>query len=83
MPIATHRASPAQWQHDFDSRNQVSLFGQYSFLEYPEQKIRNANRYVGGAGYAHAFGRGALVTYLGAYGGQEAETRGRSAAIRQ
>jgi tetratricopeptide (TPR) repeat protein len=65
----------AQWQHDFDSRNQVSLFGQYSFLEYPDQEIRNANRYVGGAGYAHAFGRGAVITYLGGYVGQEAETR--------
>jgi tetratricopeptide (TPR) repeat protein len=62
-----------QWQHDFDSRNQISLFAQYSFLEYPEQQIRNADRYVGGAGYAHAFGRGALITYLGAYGGEEAE----------
>jgi tetratricopeptide (TPR) repeat protein len=64
-----------QWQHDFDSRNQVSFFAQYTFLEYPGQEIRNANRYVGGAGYAHAFGRGAVVTYVGAYGGQEAETQ--------
>ncbi|HWA12995.1 MAG TPA: surface lipoprotein assembly modifier [Burkholderiales bacterium] len=63
----------AQWQHDFDSRNQVSVFGQYSFLEYPGQEIRNADRYVAGAGYAHAFGRGALITYVGLYGGAEAE----------
>ena len=62
-----------QWQHDFDSRNQVSLFVQYSNLEYPGQDIRNADRYVGGAGYAHAFGRGTFITYLGVYGGVEDE----------
>jgi outer membrane protein len=61
----------AQWQHDFDSRNQVSAFLQYSDLTYPEQDIRDANRYIGGAGYAHAFGKGALITYLGLYGGAE------------
>jgi tetratricopeptide (TPR) repeat protein len=62
-----------QWQHDFDSRNQVSVFAQYSFLDYPGQDIRNANRYVGGAGYAHSFGRGTFITYLGVYGGVEDE----------
>ena len=61
----------AQWQHDFDSRNQVSVFLQYSDLTYPGQNIRDADRYIGGAGYAHAFGRGALITYLGLYGGAE------------
>ncbi len=62
-----------QWQHDFDSRNQVSFFGQYSHLKYPGQEIRNADRYVGGAGYAHAFGRGTFISYLGVYGGVEDE----------
>ncbi len=61
----------AQWQHDFDSRNQISAFLQYSDLDYPEQEFRNANRYIGGAGYAHAFGRGTVITYLGLYGGSE------------
>ena len=60
-----------QWQHDFDSRNQISVFLQYSDLTYPDQDIRDANRYIGGAGYAHAFGRGALITYVGLYGGAE------------
>ena len=63
----------AQWQHDFDSRNQVSVFLQYSDLAYPAQDIRDANRYIGGAGYAHAFGRGTVITYLGLYGGTEKE----------
>jgi len=63
----------AQWQHDFDSRNQVSVFLQYSDLSYPEQQIRDANRYIGGVGYAHAFGRGTVITYTGLYGGSEKE----------
>ncbi len=63
----------AQWQHDFDARNQISVFLQYSELTYPGQQIRDANRYVGGAGYAHAFGRGTVITYLGLYGGAEIE----------
>ena len=62
-----------QWQHDFDSRNQVSFFGQLSRLDYPNQEIRNADRYVGGAGYAHAFGPGTVIAYLGVYGGVENE----------
>jgi outer membrane protein len=62
-----------QWQHDFDSRNQVSFFVQSSKLVYPDQEIRNADRYVGGAGYAHAFGRGTVIAYLGVYGGLEDE----------
>ncbi len=39
----------AQWQHDFDSRNQISAFLQYSDMVYPTQEIRDANRYIGGA----------------------------------
>lgn len=62
-----------QWQHDFDARNQISLFMQFSRLVYPDQEIRNADRYVGGAGYAHAFGSGAVIAYLGVYGGVENE----------
>ncbi len=62
-----------QWQHDFDSRNQISAFLQYSDLVYPGQQIRDADRYIGGVGYAHAFGRGTVITYLGLYGGTEKE----------
>ena len=63
----------AQWQHDFDSRNQISVFLQYSDLTYPEQQVRDANRYIAGVGYAHAFGRGEVITYSGLYGGSEKE----------
>lgn len=63
-----------QWQHDFNARNQVSAFAQFTELRYPDQHVRDAGRYVGGLGFAHAFGRrGGFITYLGLYGGSEQE----------
>lgn len=63
-----------QWQHDFNARNQASAYAQYTQLTYPEQRPRDADRFVGGAGYASALGeQGGLVVYLGVYGGQERE----------
>jgi hypothetical protein len=63
----------AQWQYDFNARNQVSAFGQYTELRYPSQAVRNARRRVGGLGFAHAFQGGGPIFYLGAYGGEEQE----------
>lgn len=63
----------AQWQHDFNSRNQVSVFAQATELRYPSQAVRNAMRYVGGLGYAHAFRGGGPIVYIGGYGGEEKE----------
>lgn len=62
-----------QWQHDFDARNQVSAYAQYAQLTYPDQRSRDADRYVGGLGFAHAFARDTLVAYVGVYGGTEQE----------
>lgn len=62
-----------QWQHDFNARNQVSAYAQYAQLTYPDQGSRDADRYVGGFGYAHAFGQNKLVAYTGFYGGAEQE----------
>lgn len=62
-----------QWQYDFNARNQVTVYSQYAQLTYPEQGPRDAGRFVGGFGYAHAFGPDNLVIYVGAYGGQERE----------
>jgi tetratricopeptide (TPR) repeat protein len=56
----------AQWQYNLDARNQASAFVQYSDLRYPTQSIRDADRWVGGAAYAHAF-RGGEVVYGGVY----------------
>ena len=65
-----------QWQSNFDPFNQASLYGQYSKLEYDDNAIRDANRYVLGANYAHVFtAETHPVVYLGAYYGQEDTTK--------
>ncbi len=60
-----------QWTHDFNSRNQLTAYVQYADLAYPQQGPRDANRYIGGVGYAHAFRAGDPVVYAGVYGGIE------------
>ena len=63
-----------QWQHSFDEATQVTLFGQYAALRYPTQDIRDANRKIVGAAYAHAFsGDAAPVLFTSAYFGREDE----------
>lgn len=63
----------AQWQHNLDASSQVTVFGQFGRLDYPSQSIRDANRFVLGAGYARAFGRDAPVGYASLYAGRENE----------
>jgi tetratricopeptide (TPR) repeat protein len=63
----------AQWQHDFDARDQVSVFAQYATLTFPGQDLRDVDRYVGGFGFAHAFANEGPIVYVGAYGGEEKE----------
>jgi tetratricopeptide (TPR) repeat protein len=62
-----------QWQHDFNSRNQMSAFVQFTELRYPDQSLRNADRQVAGVGYARAFVPRGPIVYLGVYGGEEKE----------
>jgi len=62
-----------QWQHDFNARNQVTAYAQYAQLTYPDQRPRDADRYVGGFAFAHAFGQNTLVAFAGVYGGTERE----------
>lgn len=64
-----------QWQHTYDARNQVSLYLQYADLRYPGQSTRDADRWVLGGAYAHAFRAGAVV-YAGGYVGTEREKAG-------
>ena len=56
-----------QWQYNLDARNQFSAFVQYSDLHYPTQEVRDADRWVAGGAFAHAF-RGGEVVYASAYG---------------
>jgi len=60
-----------QWTHDFNARNQLTAYVQYADLTYPEQSPRDANRYIVGMGYAHAFRKGDPIVYVGVYGGIE------------
>ncbi|HLD08679.1 MAG TPA: surface lipoprotein assembly modifier [Methylophilaceae bacterium] len=61
-----------QWQRDLDDRNQVSIFAQGAHLNYPNDDIRDADRYIIGAGWGHAFaGDKAPVLFLSAYAGRE------------
>ena len=56
----------AQWQHNYDARNQFSLYGQYSDLHYLTQDVRDADRWVAGAAYAHLW-RANAVGYASTY----------------
>lgn len=63
-----------QWQRTINENNQASVFAQVSRLAYPGQEIRDADRYVIGTGWGHAFGGDkAPVLFLSAYVGTEEE----------
>jgi len=64
----------AQWQRDFNARNQASLFVQYGGLRYPGQTLRDVDRTVVGLNAAHALPDRKTVLYGGLYGGEEKET---------
>lgn len=56
----------AQVQHNLDARNQISAFVQYADMSYPDQSTRDADRWVAGVSYAHAW-RDGLIGYGSAY----------------
>lgn len=62
-----------QWQHTLDQRNQLTAFLQAAIIEFPEQEIRDVNRYSGGVGWGHSFGTAtdSPVAYGSVYGGTE------------
>ncbi|MPS48038.1 surface lipoprotein assembly modifier [Methylobacillus sp.] len=61
-----------QWQRDIDTKNQVNLFAQVSRLAYPDNRIRDADRYIVGGGWAHVFdGDLTPLLFMSGYGGKE------------
>ncbi len=56
----------AQWQRNLDARNQVGAFVQYADLHYRSQDVRDADRWVAGATYAHLW-RDGLMGFASAY----------------
>ena len=66
------RGLSAQWQRDLNQTNQISAFGQATRLSYPDNDIRDANRYVLGGGWAHVFaGDRTPVIFTSLYLGKE------------
>jgi outer membrane protein len=61
-----------QWLHKQSPATQYGAYGQFSKLEYDDYAIRNANRYVVGVNFAHAFQTAmSPVTFMSAYTGYE------------
>ena len=61
-----------QWQNDIDDRNQVSVYLQSNWYEYPQGHARDADRHVLGLGYGHGFGGDkAPVIFASIYAGRE------------
>lgn len=66
----------AQWQRNIDPRNQASIYGQYAKLSYIDNSVRDADRYVLGANYAHAFEAAmSPILFVGGYLAQEDATK--------
>lgn len=67
----------AQWLHNFSPTRQITVFGQFSALRYPQpsQSPQDANRAVGGVAYSQAFaGAYSPVGFVSGYGGDERTT---------
>lgn len=64
-----------QWQYNIDVRSQTTLFAQTTRLGYPGNSIRNADRWVMGAGYARALSAGPVL-FASLYGGREEARQG-------
>ncbi len=45
----------AQWQYAPDDNDQITSFAQFALVRYPEQRVRDVNRFTGGVGWGHAF----------------------------
>ena len=67
----------AQWLHNLSPTQQVTVFGQFSALRYPQpsQSPQDANRAIGGVAYSQAFaGPYSPVAFVSGYGGDERTT---------
>jgi outer membrane protein len=62
----------AEWTYRFDGFRQFSVYGQFSHMTYPQQRIADVDRSVIGVSYAHLMRNGVLA-YGGLYGGEERE----------
>lgn len=65
-----------QWRYSISESNQLTSFAQVQNLDYPDQSVRNAVRFVAGSTLGHAYGdsRNSLA-FGGLYLGTEQESR--------
>ena len=64
----------AQWQSNLSNSSQASTYLQYTYLTYPGQDFRDADRYVVGTAYGRSLtGKFTPTFYVSAYGGTEQE----------
>jgi len=62
-----------QWQYSPNDTNQFTSFAQFSIVRYPEQRVRDVNRFTGGVGWGHAFADapGKPIIFGSVFGGFE------------
>jgi tetratricopeptide (TPR) repeat protein len=61
-----------QWQRQIDDQNQLTVYANTADLNYPDTKVRDAQRTLGGVGWGHAFtGDKAPVVFVTGYYGKE------------
>ncbi|MFN0163452.1 MAG: surface lipoprotein assembly modifier [Burkholderiales bacterium] len=64
-----------QWQYNLSPRAQTSVFVQATRLTYPGNAVRDADRFLVGAGYARSLDAGPVM-FASVYAGREDERRG-------
>jgi len=66
----------AQWLHNLSPRQQLTVYGQYATLRYPDQSPRDSDRAIGGLAYSQAFeGPYLPVAFASGYAGNERDIR--------
>ncbi len=61
----------AEWQYTPGKYDQITTFANFSLVRYPEQRVRDVNRFTGGIGYGHAFADspGTPIVFASVFGG--------------
>jgi len=63
-----------QWLHNLSPTQQITVFGQFAALRYPDQEPRDANRAIGGVAYSQAVQAAfSPVVFASGYAGEEKE----------
>lgn len=64
-----------QYQYAPTDRDQMTAFAQFALVRYPDQRVRDVNRFTGGLGWGHAFAdiAGTPILYGSVFGGFDDE----------